>query len=514
MGSGSGCSVSLSTDLRQDLRLLEVDEGFLSDICRSGAVFKGPVDGIATLCTETRTYSLKSVETTNSLLLLNDTEVLRTHGGGAELKVCAMAGAHLEVAQARPRLTNLDAVMQATLYTGEEPLAPSMRSGRAVAGEAVSLLQQDGIDARLVRHCLACFGSPVGAAGVDVWALEPGKVCQQLAVQLLQEQGTWPLTAFMQRWCEAAPEGMEPSVDMLRGVALVDGDNLVHFPVSVLPSGAADRDSFAGGRGAGRGGGGMSGGGEAGGGKRDSNLTYIRQVPKFLQSHAHLLGKKGGDEPALAELASKRPRDSNDSEDDGDDDKEALQRAVAENPSLGQQYPELASVVAKGEAAAEKERGNAAFAAKRYEDAAASFTKCIALHPTNEVYFSNRAAALTLLRRHAEALADGKRAVALKPQWAKGWARVAAAHAGLAEHEEAREAYERALELEPDDQALQEARHKADVAARKAAEERRHRFKRPHERAAARGIEAKSQRTTPGHRAAAVKLSFYDDDGG
>lgn len=38
---------------------------------------------------------------------------------------------------------------------------------------------------------------------------------------------------------------------------------------------------------------------------------------------------------------------------------------MAENPSLAQQYPELASVVGKGEAAKEKERGNAAFAAKR-----------------------------------------------------------------------------------------------------------------------------------------------------
>ena len=58
----------------------------------------------------------------------------------------------------------------------------------------------------------------------------------------------------------------------------------------------------------------------AGGGKRDSNLTYIRHVPKFLQSHAHLLGKKGDDEPAVAALSSKRHRDS-DSDGGEDDDK-------------------------------------------------------------------------------------------------------------------------------------------------------------------------------------------------
>ena len=46
-------------------------------------------------------------------------------------------------------------------------------------------------------------------------------------------------------------------------------------------------------------------------------------MPKFLQSHAHLLGKgKGEDEPALeSALSSKRPRDSDDSDGEEDDDK-------------------------------------------------------------------------------------------------------------------------------------------------------------------------------------------------
>lgn len=76
------------------------------------------------------------------------------------------------------------------------------------------------------------------------------------------------------------------------------------------------------------------------------------------------------------------------------------------------------------------------------------------------------------------------------------------------------EAYERALELEPDDQVLQEARHKADVASRKAEAERRHRFKRPQERAAARSVGAKTSRTASAAPKAAVKLFFDDDDGG
>lgn len=45
---------------------------------------------------------------------------------------------------------------------------------------------------------------------------------------------------------------------------------------------------------------------------------------------------------------------------------DALRRAVAEDGSLVEQYPELASLVAKNEAEASKELGNRAFSEKRY----------------------------------------------------------------------------------------------------------------------------------------------------
>lgn len=47
-------------------------------------------------------------------------------------------------------------------------------------------------------------------------------------------------------------------------------------------------------------------------------------------------------------------------------EQDALQRAVAQDPSLVQQYPELASHVAKNEAEAAKELGNKAFSEKRH----------------------------------------------------------------------------------------------------------------------------------------------------
>ena len=42
----------------------------------------------------------------------------------------------------------------------------------------------------------------------------------------------------------------------------------------------------------------------AGGGKKDSNILFVRSVPKFLQGHMHLLGRKPPQEEEEAQLAS------------------------------------------------------------------------------------------------------------------------------------------------------------------------------------------------------------------
>ena len=64
------------------------------------------------------------------------------------------------------------------------------------------------------------------------------------------------------------------------------------------------------------------------------------------------------------------------------------------------------------------------------------FSTCIRLEPSNEIYYSNRAAAHTALKNFRGALSDGKEVVRLKPRWAKGWARIAAAHFGSEEFQE------------------------------------------------------------------------------
>jgi sister chromatid cohesion protein DCC1 len=54
----------------EKLQLLEVDAAMLEEIVASGVVIKGGRDEEAVLCTATKTYALKQVETSNTLLLV------------------------------------------------------------------------------------------------------------------------------------------------------------------------------------------------------------------------------------------------------------------------------------------------------------------------------------------------------------------------------------------------------------------------------------------------------------
>ena len=59
----------------------------------------------------------------------------------------------------------------------------------------------------------------------------------------------------------------------------------------------------------------------AGGGRKGSNVNYVRQVPKFLQGHMHLLGARN-DEDIQEQLTAKREMPQWDSEDDDAAEKE------------------------------------------------------------------------------------------------------------------------------------------------------------------------------------------------
>lgn len=60
----------------------------------------------------------------------------------------------------------------------------------------------------------------------------------------------------------------------------------------------------------------------AGGGRHGSNVNYVRHVPKFLQAHAHLLGKPQNEAQEEQLTAKKALPDTWDSEDDDEADRQ------------------------------------------------------------------------------------------------------------------------------------------------------------------------------------------------
>ncbi|URD78268.1 Heat shock protein [Musa troglodytarum] len=112
-----------------------------------------------------------------------------------------------------------------------------------------------------------------------------------------------------------------------------------------------------------------------------------------------------------------------------------------------------------------KAKGNAAFAAGRFEDAIRHFSEAIDLAPTNHVLYSNRSAAYASLQRYDVALADARKTVELNPGWAKGYSRLGAAHLGLGDADQAVAAYEKGLEIDPANEALKAGLADARAAA-------------------------------------------------
>ena len=106
-----------------------------------------------------------------------------------------------------------------------------------------------------------------------------------------------------------------------------------------------------------------------------------------------------------------------------------------------------------------KEEGNAAFRAKKFDEAVRLYGAAIAASPAPvSVYFSNRAAAFLLQNKLDEALADARESVRLDPSNSKGFLRVGKALYALGKYSEAIiDGFERALQAKPDEKTRQEA---------------------------------------------------------
>jgi sister chromatid cohesion protein DCC1 len=133
----------------------------------------------------------------------------------------------------------------------------------------VQALKDDCYSPQIVRHCLSCYGKKGSTLLNDcktshvigftlneengikecsqLWELDDTKVCLHYAKLLLRDSAKWKLEEFMKEWRRTTPAGMEPSIEMLRGEALVEklGPEswLQLYSISSLPTKPADRFS-------------------------------------------------------------------------------------------------------------------------------------------------------------------------------------------------------------------------------------------------------------------------------
>lgn len=107
-------------------------------------------------------------------------------------------------------------------------------------------------------------------------------------------------------------------------------------------------------------------------------------------------------------------------------------------------------------AEAARVKGNEAFKAEKYEEAALCFSEAIRLDPNDAVFYSNRSACYSSLSKFDAALEDATICVEMKPEWYKGYARKGLAEFYLQRFEDAEATYKKGLALAPDDQAMKD----------------------------------------------------------
>ncbi|KAL4439418.1 hypothetical protein ABPG77_008747 [Micractinium sp. CCAP 211/92] len=272
LAAGQPRTLAYAHGIRKDLRLLEVDEDLLQELLTDGLCLKGAPDEEAVLCSSSRTFMVKSVETTNLVLLVQQEEEGASQGGAAvapaalssqdpnvqptppgqltglatqlsknagaaacaAVVACAVLGAHLELVPAGPRLHQLDALLAAAQYGGEG--SPQEReqwggseaqaSGDEAMGADSGTTFSGGHTEEELLAAVQCSGGELRTALVERRALcldgryclvDPGYQGMLLELVLLTavEHG-WPLSRLPGARMAAAlqPHGYDPRVTL------------------------------------------------------------------------------------------------------------------------------------------------------------------------------------------------------------------------------------------------------------------------------------------------------------
>jgi small glutamine-rich tetratricopeptide repeat-containing protein alpha len=119
--------------------------------------------------------------------------------------------------------------------------------------------------------------------------------------------------------------------------------------------------------------------------------------------------------------------------------------AASPSPAGGAKQPTDAE---KAEAEALKSKGNAAISQKDFKSAIDYYTQALAIHPTNPIYLSNRAAAYSNIGDYDSAIRDAEIAVDTDPSYSKAWSRLGHARFSKGEYKGAMEAYKAGIDAE------------------------------------------------------------------
>jgi len=259
------------------LRVMEVSPPLLDTVLREGSVhIKGKQADEAVLCTTDKTYQIRFLEYSNTQLLVDPTA-----SADGSCSVVGQAPGYYELKETRPRTLRVGEILAGHVYTGVE--APSgipfteleaavQASTKEIKTELAHLgaLEIEGhwweMDADyktditdsildlVVEHdwpvasipCAECvnavqavdsnFTRPAAlqclkdlstsSAESSTQTLDELKVCWFRARQLLQAATSkgqqYDLEEFTEVWKNKVPTGMEPTVEMLKGLALLD----------------------------------------------------------------------------------------------------------------------------------------------------------------------------------------------------------------------------------------------------------------------------------------------------
>ncbi|KAB2626945.1 sister chromatid cohesion protein DCC1-like [Pyrus ussuriensis x Pyrus communis] len=210
---------------------------------------RGQPDEDAVLCTESKTYAMKSVGTSNSLFLIPPCGQYTTfespkccdenyHDPQSAASVIKVATGNMELVEVAPRLDKLRLLLSQNPYQSDEDndliekvqasdykLRTGLQALSAVEingywrivdekymgtilrmllhnsvlnnwslpllnqDDVVNMLESDGFPRKLAGHCLHVFGSKVteGATTSRVWKLDERKVCVHFAREILRD---------------------------------------------------------------------------------------------------------------------------------------------------------------------------------------------------------------------------------------------------------------------------------------------------------------------------------------